>query len=47
MTDYQWEREESNQQEKDTISYKKIKDRFFDPINRERRERDRRKKVFF
>lgn len=45
MTDYLWEQEECKQQRKDTISYKRTKDKFFEQSNRERRERDRRKKV--
>lgn len=46
MTDYQWEKEECNQQKEDTISFKKTKMKFFDQINREKRERDRKRKVY-
>jgi len=45
MTDYLWEKEECQQQYDDTISYKLTKDKFFYPVNRAKRERDRRKKV--
>lgn len=45
MTDYLWELEECDQQKNDTLSYKKSKDKFFDPKNREKRIQDRKKKV--
>ena len=45
MTDYLWEKEECQQQYDDTLSYKKIKDKFFYPKNKAKRERDRIKKV--
>ncbi|XP_050423837.1 voltage-dependent calcium channel subunit alpha-2/delta-3 isoform X2 [Adelges cooleyi] len=44
MTDYLWEREECHQQRDDTLSYKRTKDKFFYPSNREKRERVRLKK---
>lgn len=45
MTDFLWEQEESQQQKKDTINYKLIKEAFFDPVNEQKRIQDRRKKV--
>lgn len=45
MTDYLWEQTECNQQEYDTISYKKMKEKFFSTENKILRERDRRKRV--
>lgn len=47
MTDYEWELKECFQQRTDTISYKKTKDKFFYPINKAKRERDRRKQVYY
>lgn len=47
MTDYEWEMKECHQQRTYTISYKNSKDTFFYPINREMRERDRRKQVYY
>lgn len=45
MTDYLWEQTECDQQEYDTISYKKMKEKFFNLENKILRERDRRKRV--
>lgn len=47
MTDYLWEQTECDQQEDDTISYKKMKEKFFNLENKILRERDRRKRVYY
>ncbi|XP_050520547.1 voltage-dependent calcium channel subunit alpha-2/delta-3 isoform X2 [Daktulosphaira vitifoliae] len=44
MTDYLWEREECNEQREKTLSYKKMKNKFFFPKNLEKWDRDRFKK---
>lgn len=47
MTDYLWEREECNEQREKTLTYKKMKNKFFFPKNLEKWDRDRFKKVIF
>lgn len=47
MTDYLWDEEEGEQQREDTINYKKNKTSFFCLQNKLKRQRDRRKRVYY